>query len=66
MIEDKQNILKSFEGRKIDESVHVKRWGTINTESNEDSNRMMFNKYARDQADSRQESASQENLFATQ
>lgn len=28
-MEDKQNILKSFEGKKIDESVHVARWGTI-------------------------------------
>lgn len=64
LIEDKQNILKSFEGRKIDESVHVKRWGTINNES-EDSNRMIFNKYAMGQ-ESRQESGSQEHMFATQ
>ena len=44
MINDKQNILKSFEGQKIDESVHVARWGTLNND--EDSTRNVFNKYA--------------------
>ncbi len=43
MIEEKQNILRSFEGQKIDESVHVARWATIN---NEDSGRNIFMKYA--------------------
>lgn len=42
-MEDKQNILKSFEGKKIDESVHVARWVTVN---NGDSNRNVFDKYA--------------------
>ncbi len=43
MMDDKQNILKSFQGKKIDESVHVARWGTVN---NEDSARNVFQKYA--------------------
>ena len=46
MIENKSNILKTFEGQKIDESVHVARWATTINNNNEDSSKNIFMKYA--------------------